>query len=122
MSRRCFGGDDKHWEDENDDRRLRINNELGRDNGGCWFVLVGLRHFVVGVPSLRITMVIYVGISGDFEEDCEWGLLFAEELNDKYDNNFDVVGVINDGVSNVMKDSRWRKNEKMKEREREGES
>lgn len=33
-------------------------------------------------------------------------LLLVEELNDKYDSNFDVVGDIKDGVSNVMKRSK----------------
>lgn len=74
-----------------------------------WLLLAGFRHLVVGVPSFRITMVMYVGISGDFEaeEDDDWAcglLLLVEELKERYDSNFDVVGDIKDGVSSVMRE------------------
>lgn len=69
---RCFGGEQSDWYEENEDLLLRLDAEERLDGG--------FRHFVVGVPSFRITIVIYVGRSGDFEEfACACVLLWFEK-------------------------------------------
>lgn len=50
ISRRCLGGEQSDWYEENEDLLLRLD-AVERLDGG-------FKHFVVGVPSFRITIVI----------------------------------------------------------------